>query len=315
MLNRAGLLSVIAPVPADVNGRKAIDDLPDAQVALLVRYMVARWGAYDVAWLLAVDENYARWQRVGREGFGRAQHAPVIVFPGAFASSFVPFRIETWVDALGFGLGQNMNDDSLRHLVAGPLVREWNKTPQRPLINVLPPMENGLALESGQRINADDLRALAWWSALLVPPVGVSYGAQDVASWNTKSQDNHPTWELSLFLPGAKQMGRIVDFFQTNNCSGLRPAWATVAVQPGHISPNRYIAAAESEAKDLDLTYVPKDRTLELYLEALSPSPTIQWFNPRTGQSSPAVAVVGARTCQFPTPDAGDWVLVMKGGK
>jgi hypothetical protein len=25
--------------------------------------------------------------------------------------------------------------------------------------------------------------------------------------------------------------------------------------------------------------------------------------------------VVGTRTCQMPTPDAGDWVLVMKSGK
>jgi hypothetical protein len=41
----------------------------------------------------------------------------------------------------------------------------------------------------------------------------------------------------------------------------------------------------------------------------------IQWLNPRTGKKSAAVAVIGARTCQLPTPDKGDWVLIAKTGK
>lgn len=311
MMNRAGLLSVIAPLSVDASG-----NLTDEQIVLLIRYMVARWSAYDVAWLFATDQNNAaRWKKIGRAAFGRSPHAPVIVFPGAFASTFSDFRDEDWADAFGFGLGQNMDDNSLRQLVAGPLVREWNNPPLRPLINVLPPLENGLATQSQQRITADDARQLAWWSLLLVPTAGTSYGAQDLADWNTARQNKRPAWEHSLFLHGAKQMGHIADFFQSTDYSGLRPAWATVAVQPGNISPHLYIAAAQSEAKDLDLTYIPQDRTLELYLETLTPSPGIKWLNPRTGQTSPAVAVVGARTCQLPTPDAGDWVLVMKGGK
>lgn len=310
-MNRAGLLSVIAPIWGD-----SAKNLPDDQVALLIRYLVARWGAYDVAWLLPVDENDSvHWQRIGTESFGRTAHAPVIVFPGSFATSFSGFRNESWIDAFGFGLGQNMDDDSLRALVAGPLVREWNKPPLRPIINVLPPLENGIIPQNQQRITADDVRAMAWWSALLVPPAGTSYGAQDVVDWNTTRQDKQPTWQSSLFLPGAKQMTHLVDLFQSTDFPTLRPASATIAVQPGNVSPTHYIAGAESENKDLNLTYVPKDRTLELYLEALSPSPTIQWLNPRTGQTSAAVAVVGSRTCQLPTPDAGDWVLVMKGAK
>ncbi len=311
LMNRAGLLSVIAPVWGD-----AAKNLPDDQVALLIRYAAARWGAYDVACLLPADENDSvHWQRIGRESFGRVPHAPVIVFPGSLAETFSGYRDESWVDAFGFGLGQNMDDDSLRRLVAGPLVREWNKPPLRPIINVLPPLENGTDPKTQQRITADDVRTLAWWSALLVPPAGTSYGAQDVADWNTTRQGKEPMWQLSLFLPGAKQMTHLANFFQSIDYTGLRPAWQTVAVQPGHVSPAHYIAGAESEKKDLDVTYVPKDRTVELYLEALSPSPTIQWLNPRTGQTSAAVAVVGSRTCQLPTPDAEDWLLVMKSGK
>ena len=312
MMNRAGLLSVIAPVW----GEGVMNELPDEQVALLIRYMVARWNAYDVAWLLALNANPdAHWERIGQEAFGGITHAPVIVFPGEVTSGFGEFRNQDWMDAFGFGLGQNMTDDALKWLVAGPLMREWNLQPSRPFINVCPPLENGLAVRRQQRINADDCRHVAWWSLLVVPTAGTSYGAQDVANWNTKPQDKLPTWQLSLFLPGAKQMGNVAGFFASIDYDGLLPEWHAVAVQPGHISPGRYTAAAETESKDLELTYVPVDRTLELYLEALSPSPGIQWLNPRTGQMSPAVAVVGMRTCQFPTPDTGDWVLVMKGGK
>jgi collagenase-like protein with putative collagen-binding domain len=67
--------------------------------------------------------------------------------------------------------------------------------------------------------------------------------------------------------------------------------------------------------KDLSVVYVPQERTLEIALETLPASPTVTWFNPRTGQNNPAVAVVGARSCQFPTPEPDDWLLVMRGGK
>ena len=313
MMNRAGLLSVIAPLWG--NGGAA-NDLPEDQTTLLVRYMTARWGAYDVVWLLTTDENgSARSLRIGRTIFSGMQHAPVIVFPGAVASGFDEFQNEDWVDAFGFGLGQNMNNDSLEWLVAGPLRREWTKDPVRPLINVLPPLENGIAAQGQERIMADDVRRMAWWSLLLTPPVGVSYGAQDVATWNVLKQSNLPTWQLSLFLPGAKQMSQIAEFFTSTDYQALHPAPRSVASQPGRSAPSRYIATAETDAKNLSVTYIPEDRTLELYLNALPTSPGIQWLNPRTGQRSPAVAVVGTSTCQLPTPAAGDWVLEMKSGK
>jgi hypothetical protein len=313
LMNRAGLLSVITPLSPSNN---PTNDLSDDQAALLVRYMVARWGAYDVAWLLMGNQtNSERWLKIGREVFGDIRHGPVVVFPGASASGFDAFRNEDWVDAFGFGTGQYMSNNAFQWLIAGPPARAWKSEPMRPFINVLPPMENGLAAQGHERITANDARRIAWWSLLLTPPAGASYGAEDVANWNPSVQSKLPTWQLSLFLPGAKQMRHITELFESANWRGLRPAPRSLAVQPGMTSPRRYVAAAETEEKDLSVTYVPEDRTVEVYLEALPPSPGIEWLNPRTGQKSPAVAVVGARTCQMPTPDAGDWVLVMKSGK
>src|SRR6185436_10376981 len=83
---------------------------------------------------------------------------------------------------------------------------------------------------------------------------------------------------------------------------------------PGKEKASKYVAAARTDQKDVMLVYVPEDRTIEIKLSALPPSPNIGWINPRNGQTSPAVAVVTTDTCQFPTPEEGDWLLVMKTG-
>jgi len=307
---------VIAPLRDTAN---APDDesLPEEQIALLVRYMNARWSAYDIAWVLMAPEGHrARWMRIGREVFANIPHAPVILFPSEFNPGVSPqLRNEQWVDALGFSLDQNLSSDSAHWLISGPLSGESSSEPARPFINVLPPMENGLPVQGQTRINADDVRRVAWWSLLLTSPAGVSYGAHDVATWNTTKQSKLPTWQASLFLPGAKQMSQIQAGIDSLDWWTLHPAPKSIASQPGNENPSRYIANAANDAKNLSLTYIPEARTLDLYLEALPSSPVIQWLNPRTGKKSAAVAVVGARSCQLPTPDKGDWVLVAKTGK
>lgn len=313
MMNRAGLLSVITPFSINEN---ATFDLPEEQISLLVRYMNARWDAYDVAWLLAVhDGRTAQCLRIGRDVFANTSHAPVILFPGELNSGFDEFKNEKWVNAFGFGLGQNLDADSVKWLISGPLNRESPNQFARPFINVLPPLENGLAPRTQSRINADDVRRMAWWSLLLKPAAGVSYGAQDVATWNTAKQSKLPTWQISLFLPGAKQLTQLQASIDSLEWWTLRPAPRSLSTQPGNDHPNRYIANAENEARNLSVTYVPEDRTLDLFLDALPSAPVIRWLNPRTGKVSSAIAVVGARTCQIPTLDNGDWVLLTKSGK
>ena len=75
ILAQAGILSAIVPfreMPSQVNSAVA---LPDSQVELLVRYVVARWGADPVAWLIAFEgdssaKNVGCWKRVGQAVFG-----------------------------------------------------------------------------------------------------------------------------------------------------------------------------------------------------------------------------------------------------
>jgi hypothetical protein len=118
-----------------------------------------------------------------------------------------------------------------------------------------------------------------------------------------------------MYMPGAKQMAHLGNLMGSIEFWRLRPEPKCVATQPGSSAPHRYIAAAGTETKDLALVYVPEERSVELALESLPPGPAVTWLDPRTGDSTPAVAVLSGKACQFPTPQAGDWLLLLRAGK
>src|SRR5580765_2820228 len=72
-LSRAGILSAI--VPFAQRDRNESATLPEDQIALLLRYIEARWGADPVAWLVPFDgesdtNRIARWKKPGAAIFG-----------------------------------------------------------------------------------------------------------------------------------------------------------------------------------------------------------------------------------------------------
>ena len=327
VLRQAGILSAIAPLRELAAPTNALPALPDDQAELLVRYTVARWGADPVAWLIAFEgesgaRNLGRWKRIGQAVFGARAHAPVILFPGEVQWLLDEFRDEKWVDVFGYKSITDVTEDALKWTFTGPPAAEWKKEPARPLIPFAP-YENGVIGQTNRRFSSDDVRHAAYWSLLLGPLAGISYGGLGVLNWDTTvgskdepaSADALPMWRRALFMPSAKQMSLLAGFMTSMDFWRLRPAPKAVAVQPGGQAPRRYIAAADSEAKDLAIVYTPEDRTLELFLDGLPHSPSVSWCNPRTGERNPGVAVLTGSSCQFPTPAPGDWLLVLKAGK
>jgi len=321
ILSRAGILSAIVPF-SQLEGEAA--ELPDDQIALLLRYIEARWGADPVAWVIAAENDtqsgkIARWKKPGAAIFSTAHRAPVIVSAGRRQPILDEFRDQSWVDAFAYEPLTDLTDEAMKVAIAGPFANEWKKEPPRPLIPIAP-FENGLARDSKKRFSSGDTRRAAYSQLLLLPPAGISYGAQGVAEWDTtldqppKRKNALPLWHRALFMPAAKELADLSKFVGSVEFWRLRPQPGFVAAQPGTVSGERFIAAAGTEAKDLSVVYVPQERTLEIVLEALPSSPSVNWFNPRTGQTSAAVAVVSGRSCQFPTPEPGDWLLVMKAG-
>ena len=327
-LNQAGLLAVPVMLWA-INGGSNPQvnpgvSLPDDQAALLARYMVARWGARAVAWILAGDGDYRgaqaeRWRRIGQKVFDQVAHAPVTMHPGGMHWVWNEFKDEKWYDFFGYQSGHGDDDNTLRWLIEGPLNDDWAKLPHRPFINLEPPYENHVAYQSKKPISPDHVRRALYWSLLNAPMAGVTYGGHGVWGWDdgTRPPTDHANsgvplpWQKALTMPAAEQMKHLSDFFTSIDWWRLRPGSVFIVNQPGKEAPRRFIAAARTDQKDLMVIYVPEDRTVEVKLDSMPPSPQVTWYNPRTGEKSPAVGVVTTSTCQFPSPSEGDWLLYM----
>ena len=327
VLSQAGILSAIAPLLELRPQENVAPPLTDDQAELLVRYVVARWGADPVAWLLAFEgestgKNVGRWKRIGQAMFDARAHAPVVLYPGETQWVFDEFRDQPWVDVFGYQSVTDVTDDAVKWAMAGPFAAEWTKAPTRSLITFAP-CENGVATQSRKRFTSDDVRRAAYWGLLLTPPAGVSYAGQGVADWEMTFGPQHeptktadlPMWRKAMFMPAAKQMTYLAKLVNAVDFWKLRPQPKVIASQPGNASPRQFIAAASAEPNTLSLIYVPEDRSVEVLTAALPQSPSVGWLNPRTGESSPAVAIVGGSNCKFPTPEPGDWLLVVKAGK
>lgn len=324
-MNRAGLLAVPVLLWAavwssrpDINALNPGTSLPEQQAVLLAQYMVARWGAHHVAWILPGDGNYLderaeRWKTIGRAVFGSTPHAPVSLHPCGMTWNMKEFGEESWLDIAGYQSGHGDSDDTLAWLVNGPPAQDC--TPARPVINLEPPYENHIAYQSRGRLDAHHIRRALYWSLLIAPTAGVSYGGHGVWGWDDGTSDpvNHSgtgvplPWQQALLMPAAEQIAHLYDVFNSIAWWRLRPTRQLLANQPGDHSIQRFVAAAQTEEGDLAVIYIPEDREVALKLDTLASGLSAQWVDPRTGQRTTAEH----RQHVFTTPGPGDWLLVL----
>ncbi len=325
-LCRAGLVNAIVPLwefsPSTGDTRNV---LPEDQAIVLLRYLLARWGAYDVVWVIACEGgslggNVGRWKRIGQAVFGKVAHAPVILYAGDTYWTLDEFRNEPWVGLLGYKSGPEITDETSQWLVAGPISKDWKKEPFHPLINVDPPIESAAGGFSRNPSSPEAIRRVIYWSLLNAPPAGVSYNAEGISDWQTEAGvatgnaagKSLAPWQKALFLPAGKQMENVAAIFESLEFWRLRPTPELLVNQPGRSSPGRFIAAARTESRDMALIYVPEDRTVELVAGALPELPVAVWIDPRTDERTRTAAAVTGETFKFTTPGPGDWLLLIK---
>jgi hypothetical protein len=295
MMNHAGLLSVIAPLwNAD---RESIAAVSEEQLVLLMRYVAARWNSYNVAWLLDAATNSISPALPKLATELHSGHTPVVVFQSELLKKTEPIAD---TDALGYVA---FHDDSNRLAHAA-------SERSAPVIGVASPSENSLAEDNGQRIAADSVRESVWKNLLSVSPAGMTYSADAVENWrpekSSQAAGELALWQKSMFLPGGKQMSIVADFFSSIPFWQLRPAPEMIV--PGESN----ITAAANADRSFAVFYIPKGATLELTVKALPSTPEIRWLNPRTGKQTPAIAVIGPNSVKFPSPEQGDWVLLLR---
>lgn len=327
-MDRAGLLNVPVLLWAIGGGTNpAINpgfSLPEDQAIRLAQYMVARWQAYDVVWILPGDGDYRgeraeKWKRIGRAVFGAAPHAPVVLHPGGMHWVLREFQNESWLDIHGYQSGHGDDDKTLRWMTGGPPSKEWTIEPHRPFINLEPPYEHHLAYQSRKPIAPETVRRAVYWSLLNAPTAGVTYGGHGVWGWDdgTKTPADHPNtgiplpWRKALVMPGAEHMAHVASLFTSIDFWRLRPAPEVLASQAAPDVPSQFIAAAMSESRDLLVAYTPAQRSIELHADRV-PQGQPNWHNPRTGARTKANPIRANAVVRFETPSEGDWVLLIK---
>lgn len=295
--------------------------LSEEHAIRLASYLKARWGAYDIIWFLGGDgpyKNVDRWKRIGRAVFPQhdtidSMHRLATLHPSGQNWVVENFIGESWYDFIGYQSGHGESERELKWLTTGPPAKQWKKEPTLPIVNIEPNYEGHPAYGSGKRFTDHEVRRAAWWSLLIAPPTGVTYGNNEIWVWNEKAgpAENHGNlrivepWHEGLEPQGIASMTILRSFFESGTWTTLRPAQDLLAEQPGMDDPANFIAAAKSSDGSRAVLYLPVGGTIKLQagdVADLSPS----WFDPRTGQRQP---VVSNESGVYTAPDDRDWVL------
>ncbi len=298
-VNEAGL--VAAPVILWAIGRgDPGHDLSEEAAARLARYIVARWGAHQVVWFLGGDGNYRgeraeRWRRIGRAVFAERHDRLVTMHPGGQMWVGDEFRNEPWFDFLGYQSGHGDSEAHLRWLVQGPPASDWRTGPRLPVINLEPNYETIRSYHSKRAFTDREVRRAAYWSLLLSPTAGVSYGHNSIWVWPGEPQvpDGHggigvvAPWHEGLDTPGTRSMAILAGLFTGLPWWTLRPAQELLATQPGEADPRKFIAAARGQSGDLAVVYVPDGGPVSLQTDHLKRPARMEWFDPHSGQAEP----------------------------
>lgn len=318
-----GLAPAIVMLWAVARGDVGVD-LSIDDCILLARYQEARWGAYPVIWLLGGDGDYhgdnaARWHSIGRGVFGHEpipDRRPVAMHCRGQSFPLDELRGQPWLDILGYQTGHADTPRAQTWCHSGPAADAAGDQHGLALINMEPNYEIHPDYHSARRITPLAVRRQLWWSCLVVPCAGVTYGTRGIWHWSPRHLPevplNHayvgmvPPWRVAIKQEGSRQTRHLGDLFRSIDFQRLSPAPHLLAQQPGGDDPFRFVAVAANACCDLVVLYTPQAQPLTLAHPRLPQRGF--WFNPRTGERT---AFAHLSTPLLP-PSDGDWVLVLR---
>lgn len=309
-LNAKGLLAVPVLLWAIKGEENPGWYLPEDQIILMEKYLVARYGAHHVVWIPAGDTTYKeangeKWRRISRAVFDGITHAPIVMHPQGMQSYFENYKNEKWADIIGYQSGHGDNDATLKWIHSGPISSEAMQFPTKPFINLEPPYEDHVAYHSKQRHSDFTVRRASYWSLLNAPTAGLTYGAHGIWSWETEPKEPllhagtgiAKPWYEAMNMPGSEQMKFLHEFFASIKWWELKPDHSLLESQSGEAS--KYISVSKNN--EVVVAYLPVGGEVTIKTNFTKS----EWFNPRNGQMQAA----SAEQNKFRAPDDKDWVL------
>lgn len=301
--------------------------LGEQECIRLGRWLVARWSAWPVIWLLLGDaqldspERIERYRRIGRGVFDQGGDRPVGIHPVGLASYAQELGDEPWLDFIGYQSGHGAGEDDLRFQLTGPMAGEWQSGRAMPHLDLEPNYEGHPIYGTETVHDAFAVRRATWWSLLRIPTAGVTYGCNPVWIWPEGGKPGPaigheyldafgpvPPWSQGAELPGGEQFGRVGSILQRIDWWTLTPADDWLAHQPGESDLQAFTAVAANRAGDGGIAYLPRGGEIVLSDHAGGAMQLACWADPRTGEVQRAEVADG---CRLHAPDDRDWVLLL----
>lgn len=321
-INDAGLLAVPVLCWAHKKG-DAGKELTEPQILDLVKFEVERYKNAHVLWILAGDNQYTTdtdmWKRIGRAVFGTEHPNPVTTHPTGENFPWRNWESESWLTVLGYQSGHGDSAKTWEWLLHGPPARYGQRKEfTRPIINLEPPYEGHNGYTSKQPHSDTSTRRAVYWSLLVHPPAGVTYGGHGVWSWHDrpgKGPIDHESsgvakvWREALDLPGATQMGYVRKFFEAIPWTTLRPDPDFLRQDRTKTDPLKTVVAATGQdgGQPFHVIYFPPGATVAIQLHVRGLAGSVRWYNPRSG-----VWLDRSPKGLLTPPDENDWLLVVK---
>ena len=136
------------------------------------------------------------------------------------------------------------------------------------ILQVEPNYEDHPSYGSGIRFTAADVRRASYWSLLVTPTAGVTYGHFSLWAWASEGEPVgdairrqaeytlEPWWSV-LDTPGVQSMTIARRYFESGKWWNLRPAQDLLAEQPGAHDARHFVAAAGTASRDWTIVYLP----------------------------------------------------------
>ncbi|MCL6102868.1 MAG: DUF4038 domain-containing protein [Bacteroidetes bacterium] len=292
------------------------------------RYLVHRFGAYNVIWVLAGEYNLYNnsdfsldfWRDLGKlikqedpyERIVSVHNTPPFWKGGAEAPQWSTGSVmhqEPWLDYNQSQVGHGKYANEMIPLVVS---EEYNRQPSKPIVVTEPWYEFVEGSATGM-----DIRFGAW-SAILSGAAGHTYGGGHVWLADVpESPEEGGTWPLekgfertTYDYEGAVSIKHLAGFFKNIK-------WWDMAPHPELVReyPQPFCLAKPGEEYVLYLRYGGVAK-VKMDGSAASKKYLYQWFNPASGKLYDAKAIQGSGLLTFNCPegypgvlDYKDWVL------
>jgi hypothetical protein len=294
--------------------------MPEDDATRLAEYIVARYDAFQVVWFLGGDGRYQeigidRWKRIGRAVFSSGHDRLVTLHPCGLNWISEEFREEDWYDIAGYQSGHCDSDEEVSWLVKGEPAMEWNNTPPLPVINLEPNYETAHGYTHNTIFTDYHVRRDIYWSLLVSPTAGVTYGHDAVWNWNfeTGPSEGHdgwhdgsvPPWDTGIVTPGIECVTVMRGIFERLDWTTIRPCQELLAEQPGEQDIAAFIVAGRS-ADGTVVLYSPCGGKI-CFAPGAKVSGPIRLVDPKTGN---CIRVENNVEDAVELPEGQDWLIV-----